>query len=100
MITWNLDPTNYNDVQLQRLLEVVEGMDTSIATEISDYLESLKVEEETIPVTIATIKNTCGWSRYCDVTGKNHYMLKEWDVSGREIQDVKLSHAKDLGLCQ
>lgn len=50
-------------------------------------------EEETIPITL----NTCGWSEYCDVTGGNHYMLKEWNVEDTEIFHVKKSHAKQLG---
>lgn len=31
-------------------------------------------------------------------TGSNHYMLKEFIVSDREIFDVKISHAKILNL--
>jgi hypothetical protein len=54
-------------------------------------------EEETIPITLGLIKNTCGWSEYCDVTGGNHYMLKEWNVEDTEIFHVKKSHAKQLG---
>jgi hypothetical protein len=55
-------------------------------------------EESTIPITLGHIKATCGWTDYCNVTGSNHYMLKEWDVEDREIFDVKESHAKELGL--
>lgn len=62
-------------------------------------LDEVIEEEKTIPVTIATIKNTCGWSKYCDITDANHYMLKEWNVADSEIREVKLSHAKELGLC-
>ena len=57
----------------------------------------IEVEEETIPITLGLIKNTCGWSEYCDVTGGNHYMLKEWNVEDTEIFHVKKSHAKQLG---
>lgn len=38
MITWNIDPTNYSEEQLEELLQVVEHMDSSIAREIQDYL--------------------------------------------------------------
>ena len=40
MITWNIDPTNYSSIQLEKLLDVVEDMDSSIANEISDYLNN------------------------------------------------------------
>lgn len=38
MITWNIDPTNYTQEQLEELLSIVEKMDSSIAKEIVDYL--------------------------------------------------------------
>ncbi len=38
MITWNIDPTNYTEEQLEQLLEVVQYLDYSIAKEIQDYL--------------------------------------------------------------
>ena len=66
---------------------------------IQDNFSAKEIKEETIPVTLFTIKNGCGWSEYCDVTGGNHYMLKEHSVPDSEIFNVKLSHAKKLGLC-
>ena len=67
---------------------------------INDYCKKIEevVEEETVPITLAQIKRTCGWSEFCDVTGSNHYMLKEWTVDDRTIFDVKISQAKELGL--
>lgn len=59
-------------------------------------LESAEVKEDTIPVTYGFIKATCGWSAYCDVTGDNHYAVKEFGIRDNEIFDVKLSHAKQL----
>lgn len=38
MITWNLDPTNCTQEQLERLLDVVESIDYSIAKQLIDYL--------------------------------------------------------------
>ena len=38
MITWNIDPTNYNEEQLEALLEIVQELDYSVAKEIQDYL--------------------------------------------------------------
>lgn len=67
----------------------------------NEYIESLRKEkkiEETIPVTYATIKEKCGWSEFCDVTGGNHYAVKDFGIEDREIFDVKKSHAKVLGL--
>lgn len=70
--------------------------------DLEEYIDELKnpkpVEEETVPITLGHIKRTCGWSKFCDVTGGNHYMLKEWSVSDREVFDVKISHAKQLNL--
>lgn len=60
--------------------------------------KSIEVVEETIPITYGLIKNTCGWSRYCDVTGDNHYAVKEYDIGDKEVFDVKVSHAKELGI--
>lgn len=39
MITWNIDLTNYTQEQIEELLDVVEGMDTSIANKLVDYLK-------------------------------------------------------------
>jgi hypothetical protein len=69
--------------------------------DFDEFIESInkvEVEEDTIPITLGHIRNTCGWSRYCDITGSNHYMLKEFSVSDREIFDVKKSDAEKLGL--
>lgn len=38
MINWNIDLTNYSQEQIEELLRVVEGMDTSIAHKLVDYL--------------------------------------------------------------
>ena len=38
MITWNIDPTNYTEEELEKLLEVVEQMDRGIAKQIETYL--------------------------------------------------------------
>src|SRR5574343_1092677 len=65
---------------------------------IQDKFSKKEIEEETIPVTLFTIKKVCGWSEYCDVTGGNRYMLNEHSVPNSEIFHVKLSHAKKLGL--
>jgi len=39
MITWNIDPTNYTQDQLEELLKVADNMDYSIAKELRDYIE-------------------------------------------------------------
>jgi hypothetical protein len=43
MITWNIDPTQYTQEQLEELYYVVEKMDFSIAKEIYDYTTSLNI---------------------------------------------------------
>ena len=54
-------------------------------------------DETTIPITFYQIK-TVGWSRYCDVTGGNHYAINEgYDPDDREIFNIKKKHAKELG---
>ena len=65
---------------------------------IFSYINPVEVKEETIPITLASIRNTCGWSKYCDVTGGNHYMLNESSVEDYEIFHVKISDAKKLNL--
>ena len=66
---------------------------------IDDYATHVQKQEEIVPVTFYTIKNKCGWSKYCDVTGGNHYAINEgFNPDDREIFDVKISHARELGL--
>jgi len=38
MIQWAIDPDLYTEQELEKLLEVIEQMDYSIAKEIQDYL--------------------------------------------------------------
>jgi hypothetical protein len=64
---------------------------------IDPNYEEVKEEEKEIPITLGMIRASCGWSRYCDVTGGNHYMLKEWSVDDNEIFRTKESHARKLG---
>ena len=55
-------------------------------------------DEVKIPVTYGLIKNSVGWSRFCDVTGGNHYAMKEYgELEDNAILDVKKSHARELG---
>lgn len=57
------------------------------------------IDNEIIPITFGLIKAKCGWSEFCDVTGGNHYAINEgWNPSDRDIIDVKMVHAKKLGL--
>ena len=64
---------------------------------IDPNYEEVKEEEKEIPITLGMIRASCGWSRYCDVTGGNHYMLNEWSVNDNEIFRTKESHARKLG---
>lgn len=96
-----LDLSGYNTTQLNTLRKALEqiGSDESILTIIDDLVARLEVKnEKKIPITLHTILNTCGWTEYCDVTGGNHYMLREWSVSESEVFWVRESHAKELRL--
>lgn len=69
---------------------------------VMDFLERgglpEKEEEKTVPITYGLIKATVGWSRFCDVTGGNHYAIKEWgDYPDNEVFRVLESHARELG---
>lgn len=80
-----------------------ESLYKSWVDDLDDWFENVynkpkNIVEETIPITLGLIRNKCGWSDFCDVTGANHYMLNEFTVSDREIFDVKISHAKILNL--
>lgn len=60
---------------------IAVGEDFDEPFDENEYIESLnpKVEhEETIPITYGMIKATCGWGKFCDVTGYNHYAIKEF----------------------
>lgn len=65
-----------------------------------EYIESLKQEpqeEKTIPITYGLIKATCGWSKWCDITGGNHYAINEWgDYPANEVFYITEAQAKKL----
>lgn len=65
-----------------------------------EYIESLKPqlkEEKEIPITYGLIKATCGWSRFCDITGGNHYAVNEFgDYEANEVFYITESQAKQL----
>ena len=75
-------------------------MDAPLTEEewIHEFFNPTIEPEKTYPVTFFSIVNSCGWSEFCDVTGGNHYAVKEFGIEDREIFDVKESHAKRLGL--
>ena len=65
---------------------------------IQQYTTDLIIEEKTIPVTLGFIRATCGWSKYCDITEGNHYMLNEWSVEDTEVFHITRSQAQTLGI--
>jgi len=81
------------------VLEHMDQNDLDLELPYGEGVDDL-VTEPTIPVTLATIKLTCGWSKFCDVTGSNHYMLKEFQVEDSKVFYVKEFHAKKLGLAR
>jgi len=65
--------------------------------ENQDLLVEPEVEEKNIPVTYATIKNTVGWSKFCDVTENNCYAINEFgDFDLNEIFYITQSQFKEL----
>lgn len=64
---------------------------------ISEFLKPKPITEQTIPITLGFIKRKCGWSEYCEVTGANEWMLREWSVQDNVIFNVKITHAEKLG---
>tara|TARA_R110000772_G_scaffold78161_1_gene167715 strand:+ start:743 stop:1075 length:333 start_codon:yes stop_codon:yes gene_type:complete len=66
---------------------------------IINLYEEQKEQPKDVPVLYYTIKNTIGWSRWCDVTGGNHYALNEgYYPSDREVLYCTKDQAKDLGI--
>jgi hypothetical protein len=67
-----------------------------------EYIESLKqveLEEETIVVTYDIIKYGCGWSRFCDIAGYNHYAINDYgDFDKGTKFELTVSKAKELRL--
>lgn len=56
-------------------------VDEGIKNWFDEYIlenSSNEIVEEKVPITYGTIKNTCGWSKWCDVTDGNHYAINEW----------------------
>ena len=45
---------------------------------VKNYTQPVIEEEETITVTYSMIRNTCGWSKFCDVANYNHYAINEF----------------------
>jgi hypothetical protein len=91
-----IDDLQYKDSG--KIIIEFNGNSSMSDVNVSVVLDEKKEEEKTVPITLAIIKAICGWSKFCDVTGGNHYALKEFGISDREIFDVKESHAKELNL--
>lgn len=55
-------------------------------------------DRECVPITYFQIKEGPGWSRYCDVTGGNHYALNEgFEPKDSEVFRIQRKHARKLG---
>jgi hypothetical protein len=89
--------------QIQELIDtVVIAVECKNFDDLSMLTEKLQLtieeEEKTIPITLATIQNTCGWSKFCDVTGSNQLMLNEHTVLDDDVFYVKESDIKTLDI--
>lgn len=83
--------TNYNFGST----DDVKVLETELLEVVLDKSEER--EENEIPITYGLIKATCGWSKFCDVTGKNHYAINEWGhYPDNEIFRIPESQAKKL----
>ncbi len=97
IITYIHDETENELLNLENFNHIKRFLNDDL--ESIEHLFDLKEEEEeTIPVSYGLIRNSFGWSRFCDVTNGNHYAAKEFNIEDYETFDVKLSHAKELGL--
>lgn len=95
---------NYTEEDLREAF--IEGFFTrednsydDLVEALNEYLESLKpqIKEKTIPITYGLIRATCGWSKWCDVTGGNHYAINEWgEFEPGETFYITESQAKQL----
>ena len=76
------------------------GEDFDAPPDEDEYIESLNPpakEEEVIPVTYGMIKATCGWGKFCDVTGYNPYAIKEFGhPDDRTTYEIKKSEFDKL----
>ena len=63
-----------------------------------EYIQSLNPieKEEIINVPYFWIKNNIGWSEFCDITGGNHYAIKEFGEPRWDLE-VTMSEAKKIG---
>lgn len=91
--------TLYEDYPFQESLDDLSIKVTKWRKSVKDVIEKALEEEKTIPVTYGIIKARVGWSRFCDVTGGNHYAINDHgEPNDRQLYEVTLKHAKKLGI--
>ena len=63
-----------------------------------EYIQSLNPieKEEIVEVPYYWIKNNIGWCEFCDITGGNHYAIKEFGEPTWDLE-VSISDAKKMG---
>jgi hypothetical protein len=91
----NIAPKEYFEKEdvLKILINFEKDRDWSgIKNWLDEYIleNSPKVEEEKVPITYGTIKNTCGWYKWCDITHMNHFVMEEWG----EFEDNHILYCK------
>lgn len=72
-----------------------------LSYDVDEYMDiinlPLVIEEKEIPITYGLIKATCGWGKWCDVTGGNHYTINEFgDYPLNEVFYITETQAKQL----
>lgn len=71
----------------------------NLSKEKRDMVDQKIQDIKTVPITYFQIKEGPGWAQYCDVTGGNHYALKErGEPDDSEIFRIQRKHARELGL--
>ncbi len=100
---------NYTEEDLRKLAELIDDAYRPYTTNnveahfiIDNFIQNgfeKPEEEKDVPVLFYTIKNKIGWSKWCDVTGGNHYALNEgYSPSDNEVFYCTESQAKELGI--
>lgn len=99
-----------NNFSIDEFIDVLEGFRTKGATHLHlsykdfgnpliNLFEETEQEQQEIPITYSYIKRIIGWSRFCDVTGRNHYTINGWgDYPDNEIFYVTVAQANKLGI--
>lgn len=95
---------------IDEFIDIVEGFREIGATHLKlsyqdygnpliDLFEETEQEQQEIPITYSYVKRIIGWSRFCDITGRNHYAINEFGgYPDNEIFYVTEEQARKLNI--